>query len=124
MERPQEKSWGFFALGVVLSLSICFTEDMSNATTTKFHPVIQSFRDDFGINWEIRNGAEVIYMATSLGDAKSMFLELKDAKSTADAMDIIYGGQEQVIEDEDGSLAYARMLERRAERGTWFGGGE
>lgn len=27
----------------------------------------------------------------------------------------------EYIEDEDGSEAYARMLERQAERGTWFG---
>lgn len=25
------------------------------------------------------------------------------------------------VEDEDGSVAYARMLERNAERGSWFG---
>jgi hypothetical protein len=29
---------------------------------------------------------------------------------------------DEFIEDEDGSEAYARMLERRAEAGTWFGG--
>jgi hypothetical protein len=30
-------------------------------------------------------------------------------------------GPYDYIEDEDGSEAYARMLERRAEGGTWFG---
>lgn len=30
-------------------------------------------------------------------------------------------GPYDYVEDEDGSEAYARMLERRAEGGTWFG---
>lgn len=93
---------------------------MTTATTT-YRPAIQAFRDDWGTNWEIRNGAEILYQAIDLRDAKNMLMELHGTKSVAEAMDVIYGGQEdEYIEDEDGSLAFARMLERKAEAGTWF----
>lgn len=54
------------------------------------------------------------------------FAEAKEMAKLAvtDGMDAVAEalfGPYDYVEDEDGSVAYARMLERRAEAGSWWG---
>lgn len=85
-----------------------------NEALTARRPLLT--RGEFGfvvtdglLSWPVdsfNEGREVLKIATAEGmDAAGEFLF----------------GPYDYVEDEDGSEAYARMLERRAEGGTWFG---
>lgn len=99
--------------------------DMSNTQTHTFRPHIAIIKDAFGRDYEIRNGAEILWQTPSLKNAKEILMDLAAAASTDEAMAILYGGQEEAEADYLAEVAsdraFAEALERRAERGTWWG---
>ena len=65
--------------------------------TTTFRPTIQSFRDDFGILWELRNGATVLFTTNDLTIAREAFMAIKAAGCLTedDALQVLYYAEDE-----------------------------
>lgn len=85
-----------------------------NEAPTTHRPLLT--RGEFG--FVVTDGA-VSYPVDSFEEGKET-LKIATAEGMDAAGEFLYGPCDYV-EDEDGSVAYARMLERRAENGSWFG---
>jgi hypothetical protein len=87
---------------------------MNEAPTTHRPKLI---RTEFG--FAVTDGAESFPFDT-FNEARDM-AKLAAAEGMDAVAEALFGPDDYYIEDEDGSEAYARMLERRSEAGTWWG---
>jgi hypothetical protein len=86
-----------------------------NDTNAPTHPKL--IRTEFG--FAVTDGVESFPFDT-FNEARDM-AKLAATEGMDAVAEALFGPDDYYIEDEDGSEAYARMLERRAEGGTWFG---
>ena len=85
-----------------------------NEAPVAHHPKL--IRTEFG--FAVTDGIESFPIAT-FNEARDM-AKLAAAEGMDAVAEALFG-PDDYVEDEDGSEAYARMLERRAEAGTWWG---
>ena len=90
---------------------------MSNTATAR-RPFLT--RGEFG--FVVTDGETVSYPVDSFEEGKEV-LRIATVEGLDAAGEYLYGPADY-IEDEDGSEAFARYLERRAESGSWFGYGD
>lgn len=91
-------------------------EHMNEAPTT-YRPKL--IRTEYG--FAVTDGA-VSYPVDTFEEGREA-LKIASAEGMDAAGEHLYGPYDY-IEDEDGDLAFARYLERRAESGSWWGYGD